>query len=206
MLVHVLYCSYILCGPHKLIFGPKNKFEAQCTSPTAPARPCEVASATQLAAARGVVQVRPSEVPWLRSLSSFEFPKCPPFDGPSRALLVHNSRANPPLPATLPGPPSSPPCPLLAACWLRALRGPTLQHYRHDQARQRACGAQGGRRGVIFDGAHEGPAALSDGQIDAFPTQPQAYDRRFRYALRVFSSYVVDLHTESVWRTMFTKI
>ena len=131
-----------------------------------------MAHCTRPAAARAIGQVRPSEVPWLRSLYRIEFPKCPPFDGPSRALLVHNWRANPPLPATLPGPPSSPPCPLLAACWLRALRGPTLQHYRHDQARQRACGAQGGRRGVIFDGAHEGPAALSDGHIDAFPTQP----------------------------------
>ena len=62
---------------------------------------------------------------------------------------------------------------------------------------------------MIFDGAHEGPAALSDGHIDAFPTQPLPglqYDWRFRYALRIFSSYVVDLYTESVWRTMFTKI
>ena len=113
------------------------------------------------------------------------------FDVVSRALLVHNSRANPPLPATLPGPPSSPPWPLLAACWLRALRGPTLQHYRHDQARQRACGAQGGRRGVIFDGAHEGPATLSTGQFRGYPQRrPQSADDTADCGYRVFSIHV----------------
>ena len=132
----------------------------------------------------------PSEA-WLRSCAFPEFPKCPPFDGPSRALLVHNSRANPPLPATLPGPPSSPPCPLLAACWLRALRGPTLQHYRHDQARQRACRAQGGRHGVIFDGAHEGPATLSTGQFRGYPQRrPQSTDDTADCGYRVFSIHV----------------
>ena len=159
---------------------------AQCTASRAhPASrtPQDTQSATVFVAC-------PSEA-WLRSCGFPEHEIGVRVRRRSRALLVHNSRANPPLPATLPGPPSSPPCPLLAACWLRALRGPTLQHYRHDQARQRACRAQGGRHGVIFDGAHEGPATLSTGQFRGYPQRrPQCTDDTADCGYRVFSIHV----------------
>ena len=67
------------------------------------------------------------------------------------------------------------------------------------EARQRACGAQGGRRGVIFDGAHEGPAALSDGQIDAFPTQPPP---GLRSALPLRIAYFLIICGRSIHRNL----
>ena len=156
----------------------------------APRRAHPASSTPQGTQSATVFVACPSEA-WLRSCGFPDLKLEYAFDVVSRALLVHNSRANPPLPATLPGPPSSPPCPLLAACWLRALRGPTLQHYRHDQARQRACGAQGGRRRVIFDGAHEGPATLSTGQFRGYPQRrSQSTDDTADCGYRVFSIHV----------------